>query len=149
MEISELLRQSNLIEGVKSKQEDKQCLAVWEWLTEKRMLTNALVLEVHRGIMSNLWPDIAGKYRQWNVEVNGYVAPYYTHVPFLMNVWLTSVLEGESPKQAHIDFERIHPFADGNGRTGRMLMWWQEMKLGKPFTEITLNRRQSYYNWFE
>ena len=149
MEISELLRESNLIEGVKSKREDSQCLKVWEWLTEQRILTNSVVLEVHRGIMDNLWPEIAGRYRQENVQVGGYVAPHFSNVTFLMNLWLTDVIDGEAPKPSHIAFEKIHPFRDGNGRAGRMFMWWQEYKLGQSFTEITFAQRYSYYNWFE
>lgn len=37
---------------------------------------------------------------------------------------------------------------DGNGRTGRMLMWWQEIQQGKEPTLITFNNRREYYDWF-
>ena len=46
--------------------------------------------------------------------------------------WQAENLKGSAAVEAiagsHADFERIHPFADGNGRTGRMLLMWQTLK---------------------
>ena len=46
--------------------------------------------------------------------------------------WQTANLEGEHLLEAiarsHIDFERIHPFADGNGRTGRAIIAYQAIR---------------------
>jgi len=48
----------------------------------------------------------------------------------------------------HINFEKIHPFIDGNGRIGRMLLNWQRVKLGLPVLVIKESEKQEYYKWF-
>ena len=53
-------------------------------------------------------------------------------------------------KKLHVDFEKIHPFADGNGRVGRILMNVQMINSGLPL--ITIHEgieQQEYYRWFK
>jgi Fic family protein len=70
-------------------------------------------------------------------------------VPHLMNNWLLDYKDRE-PLINHIALEKIHPFVDGNGRTGRMLMWFQELKLGKtPTLFLAHERQKNYYPLFK
>lgn len=147
MEIRELITHSNHIENVWEEVEVERSLDVWHYLSVHSRIDDLTIQQVHHGIMTKLYPAIAGKYRIWDVQVGMYMCPPWQRVPMLMRIWLAEFAH-QTPQQAHINFEKIHPFADGNGRVGRMLMWWQELRLGVPFTEITYDKRFQYYDWF-
>lgn len=99
---------------------------------------DAEVLKLHR-IMAGEVMDQgeAGKYRTIRVRVGDYVAPPPERVAPLMAdllQWWNQEAVGLSPILSsaivHHQFETIHPFADGNGRAGRMLSLWELYRRG-------------------
>jgi len=101
-------------------------------------ITHARVLKLHR-IMAGEVMDQgkAGQYRTIRVRVGSHVAPPPERVQPMMSdllVWwnrdATEISPVLSSAILHHQFETIHPFADGNGRTGRMLSLWELYRRG-------------------
>lgn len=143
--------ESNLIEGVEDPQEVSKSIDVWKYLIELDHLSVSTICTSHFVIMKNLLDYTKiGSWRPYNVQVGTYIAPHYHEVPMLMNGWIKNMENymNLDPKDMHVLFEYIHPFVDGNGRIGRLLMWWHEAKLGRIPTLITYKNRNLYYDWF-
>lgn len=120
-----------------------------------------LIRELHRLITRNLGEKvdcIPGKFREDNRHVGGiYRAPDYSDVDLLMDRlcrWLRSeflypaYVDEYGPiiqaVVAHIYLEWIHPFGDGNGRTGRLLEFYIQVRGGIPVVAATL--LSNHYN---
>mgnify|MGYP003413236431 FL=1 len=150
------LRESNLIEGFDDPEFDTVSFDAWDFLFQNRHcdLTERTICEVQKGVtklQTNLIEGHRGQYRSINVTVGGRLCPPPGLVPELMNNWVLDMNENWmalDPKKMHVRFEKIHPFADGNGRTGRMLMWLHEIRIGKAPTLILNSEKASYYEWF-
>ncbi len=151
----DLIRESNLIEGIDDHDEDMQSLVAWGYLSMQQSLNHSVIRKTQKLItlhQKGLLPHQKGYYRDLSkaeVRVGKHIAPASGLVKGLMDNWLLDY-KSLTPQEAHIRFEKIHPFVDGNGRTGRMLMWWHELKLGGAPTLIRSNEadRHYYYAWF-
>ena len=96
------------------------------------------VLRLHRIVAGEVMDQgDAGRYRAMRVRVGEYVPPSAGEVPGLMRElldWWNDEARGLSPVLSsavlHYRFEAIHPFADGNGRTGRALALWELYRRG-------------------
>ena len=155
MDIKDLIHQSNLIEGFDMPYADRLSYCAWKKLIKKTEISHALILKTQKLItlhQSDILPNQRGYYRGMagnnvNVFVGKRVCPAWPLVRAFMDNWLLDY-QDMGPHKAHIRFEHIHPFADGNGRTGRLLMWWQQYINGDELTPITYENRQEYYAWF-
>lgn len=97
----------------------------------KREISLETVLEIHEGVFKFVLPD-AGSWRRVNVRIRGarYSPPRMEKVLLEMEKWVNEYrrrdVEGEDVFSLgawmHYEFERIHPFTDGNGRVGRLLL---------------------------
>jgi Fic family protein len=101
-------------------------------------VTHAEILKLHRILATNVMDQgTAGEYRAIRVRVGSYVAPPPDRVRPLMSElldWWNKEAAKTSPILSsaivHHQFEAIHPFADGNGRAGRMLSLWELYRRG-------------------
>lgn len=99
------------------------------------------IRNIHQLILKNIDDDNAGRYRQQNVLISGATSnpPDYTLLNDKMaqfvdwyNTEANQLHPIERAAKVHADFVGIHPFIDGNGRTSRLLMNLELMKVGYP-----------------
>ena len=105
---------------------------------DKKRLTHDDILRLHAILAGEVMDQgEAGRYRTIRVRVGSYVPPPPGEVSGLMFEllkWWNEEAGGLSPVLSsaivHYRFEAIHPFADGNGRTGRALSLWELYRRG-------------------
>ena len=115
-------------------------MAAWEFIQEaiKEGLTANIALEIHRKLTKGVdffeLRGMSGNYRKCDVWIGGHKAPAAWALVDLMRGWWQEWEEATARVQAgeadakeeawnmHHLFESIHPFIDGNGRTGRLLL---------------------------
>jgi hypothetical protein len=158
-DLTQHFRESNLIENIDDPDSDEQVASAWEYLSKQDKLTMSNVCKTQK-IITLLQDDLAPNQRGYtrsmskvNVYIGDYVPPTWAMVDDLLNNWLLDMDEFWAtldPRDMHLRFEGIHPFVDGNGRTGRMLMWWHyEVKLGKKPLILNATKYNDYYPLFE
>ena len=174
---SEFCYQSNLIEGITSPINVIETMTVgdkFEWphvlgdhfsafdymlRNFKDVLKEENIRQMHFILMHNLFKKpkkYAGKYRECKIWVGGKGGPYYKQVPKLMQNLELDICRVESQNawsediwNIHNEFETIHPFVDGNGRTGRLILNWLSLKHLGMFNFVTSKeeekKREKYY----
>lgn len=103
---------------------------------KRRVIGHAEILSLHRIMAGDVMDQgQAGEYRTIRVKVGDYIAPRAEQVRPMMTDLLAwwnkeSISPILSSAIVHHQFETIHPFADGNGRTGRMISLWELYRRG-------------------
>ena len=151
-EVTIFLSESNKIEDEPGAEALQTSLNAWNHIKKMDKLTVGDLLTCHLLIMGSLNPSIAGEFRTVDVYVGG-AKGYPPHtINSAVERWLSEanlVNITDEIKENHIWFETIHPFQDGNGRTGRMVLLWQRQKAGLPLIIIKADsKHQYYYPWF-
>ncbi len=145
------LDESNAIEGVFGAAALEDSYEAWEYIMEQEEITIENVLHCHKLLMARqpLTEEHKGAFRQIPVWIGGQPALHYSYIPSWMDNWVTQQNISDNFQECHVLFETIHPFVDGNGRIGRILMNWQRLKWGQPILIIHRGIEQmEYYSWF-
>ena len=134
--------------------------SVHELVRDKTPLSESLIKQIHALVLADRRED-RGVYRRVPVTIMG--AAHEPPQPYLIQPKMERLLADYADNAAdaagtehpviriahfHLDFEAIHPFIDGNGRTGRLLANLELMKLGFPPVNIKFADRLAYYDAF-
>ena len=127
----------SLTEQLEAKNHQSALRYLFTWALDKNKISEGLVLKLHAILMNSIRED-AGAYRNHGVRILGAYVPTanYLKVPVLLKELIKNVNAPGKDIIAHVSeihgrFEQIHPFSDGNGRIGRLLI--QIMLLQKNF----------------
>ena len=159
-EVQAVLEGKTVVAPLKEIQEVRNAIKTYELYPKLDPFSLQDLLLAHGTMMAGL-VDEAGMFRKGGVGVfDGdkpvHIAPQADRVRDLMNdlfVWLENADDHLLIKSCvfHYEFEFIHPFADGNGRIGRL---WQSLILGRlnpifehlPVENMVYSNQQAYYN---
>ena len=155
----EFLGESNAIERVYDEDSLEQAIVAWEYLKQELEINMEIVLKTHFLLMKNqpLGNEEKGFIRTCPVYIGGREGLKHNEISKALKFWIQKMNYKPFPNNAeefgkdlHVQYEHIHPFVDGNGRTGRMFMNWYRIRNGLPILVIHEGEEQfAYYKWFK
>jgi Fic family protein len=139
--------------------EAKNLARVLEYIRNKSVepeLSTEVITLLHKMLMGNINDGIAGRFRKKGeyVRVGTHIAPAPEHVEIMIELIISnysadhSIYFTDKIARFHLDFETIHPFCDGNGRIGRVIINYQLARFGFPNIIIRDKEKQTYYEAF-
>ena len=132
-------------------------LYVQEIATKEIEFSEYVIKNIHSLVLMNR-PEDKGTYRRIPVRIIGaYTMPVQ---PYMIEPKMAELLTKNEERKAimsdierialfHLEFEGIHPFIDGNGRTGRLLMNLDLIRNGYPPINVRFTDRKRYYDAFD
>ncbi|HAE36463.1 MAG: Fic [Candidatus Nomurabacteria bacterium GW2011_GWF2_35_66] len=147
------LQNKTLIEQLEAKNHQTALNYLFEYIAKNGKINEDLILKLHSILMNGIRPD-AGLYRNHGVRIVGVSLPTanYVRVPDLIKL-IVSDLEKINKDiigisaSAHSRFEQIHPFSDGNGRIGRLIMTAMLLRANLAPAIIHQQQKQLYYTY--
>lgn len=139
--------------------EAKNLARLNEYMYDKAVFTDItpdLIKLIHQMLIGVINDAIAGRFRTKGeyVRVGTHIAPAPEQVEGMLQnaLWQYNSEHSlhflDQIARFHLEFETIHPFNDGNGRVGRILINWQLARLGFPPIIVRNKGKEKYYNTF-
>ena len=122
-------------------------------VSKKETINEGLIIKLHSILMNGVRPD-AGNYRDHGVRITGVNLPTANHLS--ITKLMPEVISNAAKKTddtialsaaVHSKFEQIHPFSDGNGRVGRLLMTAMLLQNNIAPAIIRQQQKQLYYTY--
>ncbi len=121
--------------------------------SQEKDIDKEIILLLHRMLLGGINDNIAGRFRTKGeyVRVGSHVAPAPEQIESMIeesiNTYESKLSQYflERISKFHLEFENIHPFCDGNGRIGRVLMNYQLLRQGFPPVIIRDKEKAEYY----
>ena len=130
-------------------------LYVVSLVSDKVPISERIIREIHSLVLMDC-PEDKGVYRRIPVKIMG--AHHEPPQPYLVPVQMERLVSDlskdnrhaiETAAMFHLNFEGIHPFIDGNGRTGRLILNLMLMQAGYPPIDVKFADRRKYYACFD
>jgi len=145
----------SLTEQLEAKNHQTAIDYLFSYLSEGKKINESLVLKLHGILMNGVRAD-AGNYRRHAVRLLGVSLPTanYLKIPELLPALMADFQKASDKQEVislaagfHARFEQIHPFSDGNGRIGRLLL--TAMLLEKNLTPAIIRQEEKrlYYTY--
>lgn len=124
--------------------------------SQENEINKETILLLHQMLIGGINDQIAGRFRTKGeyVRIGTHIAPAPEHVESMIDATLLEYTSDfnsyflDKIGKFHLDFETIHPFNDGNGRIGRVLINYQLQRLGFPGVIIRDREKKDYYTSF-
>ena len=128
-----------------------------EDIAKDTKISESVIKNIHSLVLMNR-PEDKGTYRRIPVTIMGaYTQPAQ---PYMIEPKMTELLSENDKRRKkmhpieriarfHLEFEGIHPFIDGNGRCGRLLLNLDLIQNGYPAINVKFTDRKKYYDAFD